>query len=242
MLRTIDEPISVRLYFSKRLGEAAPVYARYFERVRALLRAVQRHLRRQAGGCSSSIPSRSRMPRTSAVAAGLRGIRLNQEGEPGYFGLVGSNSTDNDATIAFFTTDREAFLEYDVTKLVYTLANPKKRVVGMISSLPLDGGHDPMAMMGMRPAAMPPQMVMEQIREFFEVKTLDAGRQGDPGRRRRADAGAARRADARGRLRHRPVRAGRRQGAGVRRSGGGDRPRAAPDGHAGMPPEHRRDR
>ncbi|HKD58444.1 MAG TPA: Gldg family protein, partial [Hyphomicrobiaceae bacterium] len=37
MLRSIDEPISLKLYFSKRLGEAAPVYARYFERVRALL-------------------------------------------------------------------------------------------------------------------------------------------------------------------------------------------------------------
>src|SRR5262245_64634626 len=36
VLRNIDEPISIRLYFSKRLGEAAPSYARYFERVRSL--------------------------------------------------------------------------------------------------------------------------------------------------------------------------------------------------------------
>ena len=106
-----------------------------------------------------------------AVAAGLRGVRLNQDGEAGYFGLVGTNSTDIDATIPFFTTDREAFLEYDLTKLIYTLANPKKRVVGLITSLPLDGGMNPMAMMGGgRPP--PPQMVMEQIRDFFEVKTL----------------------------------------------------------------------
>ena len=61
-----------------------------------------------------------------AVAAGLRGVRLNQEGEAGYFGLVGTNSTDTDATIPFFTTDREAFLEYDLTKLIYTLANPEE--------------------------------------------------------------------------------------------------------------------
>ena len=101
-------------------------------------------------------------------------MRLNQEGETGYFGLVGTNSTDNEASIAFFSTDRERFLEYDVTKLIYTLANPKKRVIGLISSIPLEGGMP--AMMGMGAQPTPPQMVMEQIREFFEVKTLDEGR------------------------------------------------------------------
>ena len=109
-----------------------------------------------------------------AVAAGLRGLRLNPEGEVGYFGLVGSNSTDTEATIPFFNIDRETFLEYDLTKLIYTLANPKKRVVGLITSLPLDGGMggmNPMSMMG-GPRQQPPQMVMEQIRDFFDVKTL----------------------------------------------------------------------
>src|SRR5262245_9859219 len=36
-LRSIDEPIDVRVYFSKKLGEAAPSYAKMFERVRTLL-------------------------------------------------------------------------------------------------------------------------------------------------------------------------------------------------------------
>jgi gliding motility-associatede transport system auxiliary component len=33
VLREIDEPIKVRLYFSKRLGEESSSYARYFDRV-----------------------------------------------------------------------------------------------------------------------------------------------------------------------------------------------------------------
>ena len=37
VLRKIEEPISVRLYFSKRLGEASPVYARYFNRVQRMI-------------------------------------------------------------------------------------------------------------------------------------------------------------------------------------------------------------
>ena len=171
MLRTIDEPISFRLYFSKRLGEAAPIYGRYFERVRALL---QQYGDISGGRVELAIfdPEPFSDAEDKAVAAGMRGVRLNQDGEVGYFGLVGSNSTDTDATIPFFTTDREAFLEYDLTKLVYTLANPKKRVVGLMTSLPLDGGPmNPMAMMG-GGRQQPPQTIMEQIRDFFEVRTL----------------------------------------------------------------------
>src|SRR3974377_1856250 len=83
-------------------------------------------------------------------------------------------------TVTFFTPDPEPFLEYDLTKLVYTLANPKKRVVGLITSLPLDGGMNPMAMMG-GPRTLPPQMVMRKIRDFFEVKPLSEALKEIPG-------------------------------------------------------------
>src|SRR5262245_17898248 len=171
VLRNIDEPISLRLYFSKRLGEAAPSYARYFERVRSLLEQY-RDISRGQLEIAVFDPEPFSDAEDRAVAAGLRGIRLNTEGETGYFGLTGNNSTDNDASIAFFSNDREPFLEYDVTKLIYNLANPKKRVVGLLTGLQLDGGMSPMAMMGGgRP--QPPQMIMEQIREFFEVKSIN---------------------------------------------------------------------
>jgi ABC-type uncharacterized transport system involved in gliding motility auxiliary subunit len=172
ILHTIDEPIGVRLYFSRRLGEASAPYARYFERVRALLEQY----RDIAGGkleLAIFDPEPFSDAEDRAVAAGLRGVRLNQEGEVGYFGLTGTNATDNDVTIPFFTTDREPFLEYDITKLIYGLANPKKRVIGLISGVPLDGGINPMAMMGGGRQQTPPQMIMEQIRDFFEVRTLN---------------------------------------------------------------------
>lgn len=170
ILRAIDEPIDVRLYYSRRLGEAAPVYARYFERVRALL---QQYSDISGGRLRVEVfdPEPFSDAEDKAVAAGLRGVRLNSEGETGYFGLIATNSTDTDATIPFFSTDREPFLEYDLTKLIYTLANPKKRIVGLITGLPLDGGMNPMAMMG-GGRQQPPQVVMEQIRDFFEIRTL----------------------------------------------------------------------
>ncbi|HKZ95469.1 MAG TPA: GldG family protein [Hyphomicrobiaceae bacterium] len=173
VLRAIDEPIKARVYFSSRLAEAAPSYARYFDRVRALLEQY-----RDISGGKLELAFLDPEPFSDAedraVAAGLRGIRLNAEGELGYFGLVATNATDNQETIGFFSPDRESFLEYDATKLVHTLANPKKHVVGLITALPVDGGKSPMAAMGAPDQQQsPPWLIMDQIREFFEVETLD---------------------------------------------------------------------
>jgi ABC-type uncharacterized transport system involved in gliding motility auxiliary subunit len=167
VLRSIDEPITVRVYFSKQLGELAPGQARYFERVRALLE----NYRDISGGkleISYLDPEPFSDAEDRAVAAGLRGVRLNAEGELGYFGLTATNSTDNQETIPFFSPGRASFLEYDVTKLVNALANPKKRVVGVISGLPINGGKNPM---NQQPT--PPWLIMDQLREFFDVRMLD---------------------------------------------------------------------
>jgi ABC-type uncharacterized transport system involved in gliding motility auxiliary subunit len=167
-LRAIDEPIDIRVYFSKKLGEAAPSYGKMFERVRTLLDQYSDI----AGGklkVSYLDPEPFSDAEDRAVAAGLKGIRLNQEGEMGYFGIAGSNSTDTESSIPFVAADRERFLEYDVTKLIVTLANQAKRTVGLISGISMEGNPG-MPMMGRPPT--PPMLMLEQIREFFEVKSI----------------------------------------------------------------------
>ena len=58
-----------------------------------------------------------------------------------------------------------------MTKLIYSLTNPTQRIVGLLSSLPIEGQGPPMqaAMGGMGPQ---PWMVVEQIRQLFEVQSL----------------------------------------------------------------------
>src|SRR5207249_3780216 len=91
-----------------------------------------------------------------------------------YFGLAGTNSTDDQQTIAFFAPEREHLLEYDLTRLVHALAFPKKTVVGLISTLPLDG--DPLAGLQGRPSR--PLALLQQLRQLYQVEpfpvTLDA--------------------------------------------------------------------
>jgi ABC-type uncharacterized transport system involved in gliding motility auxiliary subunit len=108
-----------------------------------------------------------------AMAYGLQGVPLDQGGTQVYFGLAGSNLEDDERTIAFFQPERERFLEFDLTKLVYELSNPKRPVIGVMSSLPLDG--DPRMMMMARAqtgGAGQPYASTMLLRQTNQVKTV----------------------------------------------------------------------
>jgi len=166
-LSKIDEPITLRFYFSNRLADEEPSYGVYARRVRELLdqyvAAAHGKIRLEA---YDPLPFSDAEDR--AVAFGLQGVPLDIQGEQVYFGLAATNSTDDQQTIAFFQPERERFLEYDLTKLVHSLAFPKKTVVGLISALPLEG--DVMAMMRGRPSE--PMAIIEQLQQLDTIKPL----------------------------------------------------------------------
>ncbi len=169
VMSRLAEPIDVRVYYSRRLGEVAPLYARHFHRLKELLDQYSG----MSGGklrVTYLDPEPFSDAEDRATASGLKGERLTQDGETGYFGLVASNMTDNEAVVPFFAPDRERFLEYDLTKLINGLANPKKKVVGLISGIQMDAGMNPM---NPRAQPAPAWMIMEQIRDFFEIRTLE---------------------------------------------------------------------
>ena len=66
--------------------------------------------------------------------------------------------------------DRERFLEYDLTRLIWELSNPRRPVLGVMSSLPLNG--DPRAMMMRQPGIGQPYVVSTQLRQFYTVRDV----------------------------------------------------------------------
>ena len=147
ILANLKEPIRLRLFYSRQLGSAVPVYGAYADHVREMLRE---YVAVSNGKVRIEFydPEPFSDTEDRALADGLQGVPLDQGGTQVYFGLAGSNLEDDERTIAFFQPERERFLEYDLTKLIYELSNPKRPVVGVMSSLPLDG--DPRMMMAMR--------------------------------------------------------------------------------------------
>ncbi len=163
IITALDEPVTLDFYFSAKLLADLPQLRNYGNRVRDLL---EEFAAKSGGAIRLSIidPEPFSEQEDQAVASGLQGVSVNAAGDRAYFGLVGSNATDDEAIIAFFQATREAALEYDITKLIYNLANPDKRVVGVISRLPLFG--DPAT------GTSQPWAIVDVMREFFTVRDL----------------------------------------------------------------------
>ncbi|HJO85579.1 MAG TPA: GldG family protein, partial [Rhodospirillales bacterium] len=121
VIKTIDEPITFRLYYSSTFGEISPAHGNYFKRVRELLE----HFQVISGGkinLKVINPVSFSVEEDEAVKFGIQGVPLDQSGELGYFGMAAVNSTDDRKNIPFFNPQREQFLEYDLTRLVFELA------------------------------------------------------------------------------------------------------------------------
>ncbi len=166
VLSRIEEPITLRLHYSERLGREIPTYGVYAQRVREMLGEYEN----AAGGklrLQVIDPAPFSDEEDRAVAFGLQGVPLNQQGELVYFGLAGVNAADKEEVIPFFQPERERFLEYDLTKLVYNLSTPKKKVVGLLTTLPMLGEFR-------GPGRAPePWAIYAQLQQVFEVRWLD---------------------------------------------------------------------
>lgn len=170
ILQGLKEPITLRLFYSRLLGSTVPVYGAYADHVREMLEEYAA----VAGGkikLEFFDPEPFSDTEDRAMAYGLQGVPVDQGGTQVYFGLAGSNLLDDERTIAFFQPERERFLEYDLTKLVYELSSPKRPVVGVMSSLPLDGNPQLMMMTRGQQGGQP-YTSTELLRQTNTVKTV----------------------------------------------------------------------
>ena len=104
-----------------------------------------------------------------ANEAGLRGLPVSAS-ESVYFGLVGTNATDGKEIIPIFDPTAERFLEYDIARTIYSLAHPKKKIVGLMSTLPVEGlPFDPLTG---QPSRQQPWQVIKELKTLFEVRNV----------------------------------------------------------------------
>jgi ABC-type uncharacterized transport system involved in gliding motility auxiliary subunit len=171
ILGGLEEPITIRLYLSERLARNLPTVNSYATRIKGLL---GEYGRASNGMIEVRIidPEPFSEEEDRAVGYGLSGVPLEGGDETLYMGLVGTNSVDDEDIIPFLTTSRESFIEYDITRMVYNLSNPELPVIGLLSSLPINGLGPHAALRGM---SAPPWVVMDQIDKLFKVETIEAG-------------------------------------------------------------------
>ncbi|MBV8403568.1 MAG: Gldg family protein [Gammaproteobacteria bacterium] len=167
VLASIKEPINLYFFFSEKAAAGIPDLNTYGVRVREFLQEL---VARSNGKLHLHVidPQPFSEEEDRASELGVHGVPIGGAGAQFYFGLAGTNSTDGRGAIEFFDPKKEQFLEYDVVKLIYELANPKKPVVAWLSTLPMTGGFDP------RSGQMrEPWMVYSDAQQLFDLRPLE---------------------------------------------------------------------
>lgn len=168
ILNKLEEPISLTFYFSRSLAKGRPQLQAYGNRVREMLEEYRLH---SHGKVKLEVldPEPFSEAEDQARKDGVSGVPLGQ-GEQFYFGLVGTNSTDGHEVIPFFDPSQEQFLEYDISKLIHKLSVSKRPVVGLLTTLPLQGQAQQPRMPQQSQAR--PWGIMREIKELFDVKSI----------------------------------------------------------------------
>jgi ABC-type uncharacterized transport system involved in gliding motility auxiliary subunit len=154
------------LYYSDQASQGLPSIRDYANRVREMLEEFADASR---GKLRLSVidPLPFSEEEDRAAQFGLQGVHLGATADPVYLGLAGTNAVGDEETIQFFQPDKESFLEYDLAKLVSTLANPDRNVIGLVSGVLMTGQFDPRSQ-NMQPA----WVVYQQAQQLFEIRNL----------------------------------------------------------------------
>ncbi len=166
VLADLKEPVNLYFYFSRdAAAKQSPLIMPYATRVREFLEEIAA---RSNGKVHLRVidPQPFSEDEDHAAEFGLQSLQSGT-GDALYFGLAGTNSTDGRSAIPSFQPDREEFLEYDVAKLIHELGTPKKPVIGLLSSLGLQGQFDPST--GQMSEPWP---ILAQIEQIFTVRPL----------------------------------------------------------------------
>ncbi len=166
IIESIDQPIEFTLFFSNQQTKTIPELRNYAQRVRDLLKEYAL----RSNGKLKFIevdPEPFSEAEDQASEAGLKGVPLSEDSDPIYFGLMGTNDQGKREIIAFFSPERESFLEYDISQMIYRLTHVHLNKIGLMTSLPMSGGFD---VMQQTPTAE--WMLLTQIKKLYEVQEL----------------------------------------------------------------------
>ena len=175
IVSNLDQQLEVMFFYSDSATEDIPQIRSFATRVQELLREIV-----MASNSNLRLnvidPEPFSEDEDLATQFGIQPVPVTQGGEEIYFGLVVTNGSGENMpfnmqvseTIPLIRPDQEEFLEYEVIKLVAKVNNPDLPVVGLITQLDIDGGVDPV-----RGQATAPWMVMEYIRQLYEVRRVD---------------------------------------------------------------------
>jgi len=178
ILAGLNQPIKLKLYYTKTAAMKGPDQIRYFNEYYYFVKALLDEYAREGKGMVKLEiidPRPFSDEEAQALRYGLRRFSITEE-ESFFFGLVLQTQWGVEKTIAFFSPERQNFVEYDISYLIDTTITREKKRLGILSPLPVMGENvsgymaQLMRMQGQRPA--PPWGVVQQLKQMYDVKEV----------------------------------------------------------------------
>ena len=172
ILDKLDTPVEIRFYYSKDNASMPVPLRTYAQEIEDLLSEYQ-----QAGHGKIQVVKLDPKPDSDAEdSARLDGVQgqttaANLTGDRIYLGLAVS-CLDAKTAIPFLSQDRETLLEYDISRAISSVANPKKAVIGVMSALPVLGRAPNPMMMMQRQRGSDPWVFVQELKENYTVREV----------------------------------------------------------------------
>ena len=168
LLKKLDGKATLQLFYSDRQTRDLPFLRNYARRVQELL---DEYVLASGGKLKLEVidPEPFSESEDKAAEYGLQAAPLEGAGKEVYFGLVITNDDDDSKreVIGFLHPDKERFLEYDISRLVYSVTRESRPKIGLVSTLQVNGGYD---IMSRQPSS--PWLSIAQLRQMYEVEEL----------------------------------------------------------------------
>ena len=166
ILRNMDEPVNLYLYFSEDVSRELPQFRSYASWAGEMLEEFA-----DRSGGKLTLQRVDPIPfspqEDQAAQYGLQGVPVGAAGDMLYFGLVGSNSLDGLQVMPFLQPEKEKFLEYDLARIVSSLSHPKHKKVGLISGLDMKPGFDQASQ-----SVSEAWVIHQQFSQLFELEDI----------------------------------------------------------------------
>ncbi len=180
MLGKIEEPITLDFYYS-RDAAALPINIKnYATRVQEMLR---QYVRASRGKLTLNVinvqPDTPAEEKATTLGVAPTPLTANDNF---FFGLVVTQADQTKSIPTFLSADgrnalsREPFLEFDLSKVIFSVQQIDKPKLGLITSLPLQGTspQEMQMMMMMRQQPQPAQYVISEWEQSFNIVKIEA--------------------------------------------------------------------
>lgn len=174
ILKEIERPVTLKFFFNESNPKVPMGMKNFARRVEDLL--AEYEVRSDGNILIEKYdPKPDSDAEDWAQGYGLAGQELGILGPRLYIGIVAVMG-DSEATLPVVDPRAEDLLEYNITRLITRVANPKKPVIGVIGSLPVLGIQPPpYAMPGQpRPEPTPAWIAFAELRQDYDVREIDS--------------------------------------------------------------------